>query len=135
MLNSSSAFPLRWIFLNWRQWLQGCFLVEETQVLILLASAGLESAQRSPCRLVRGLSQVSSPYSGAFCFQCCFLGLAGRFLLQILELENEKNKKTKSHISMNIYEGPLRLRKAHSFKFSFQQRKGKVLYSSLFIFG
>ena len=75
---------------------------------------------------------MSSPYSGAFGFQCCFLGLAGRFLLQILELENEKNKKTKSHISMNIDEGSLRLRKAHSFKFSFQQSTGE---GSLFIFG
>lgn len=133
MLNSSSAFPLRRIFLNWRQWLQGCFLVEETQVLILLASAGLESAQPSPCRLVRGLSQVSSPYSGAFGFQCCFLGLAERFLLQILESENEtKQNKTKSHVSMNTDEGPLRLRKPHSSKFSFQQNTGE---GSLFIFG
>ena len=63
--------------------------------------------------------------------QCCFLGLAGRFLLQILELENDKNK-TKSHVSMNTDEGLLRLRKLHSLKFSFQQSTGE---GSLFIFG
>lgn len=98
------AFRLRRIFLNGRQWLWGCFLVEEIQVLILLASAGLESAQRSPCHLVRDLTQVSSPYSEAFDFQCCFLGLAGRFLLQILKLENDKKKKKTTPQTTVIYE-------------------------------
>lgn len=81
------AFLLRWIFLNWEWQSQGCFLEEGIRDLILLASAELELAQRSPCHLVQGLTQVSSPYSGAFGFQCCFLGLAERFPLQILKLK------------------------------------------------
>lgn len=114
------AFLLRWTSLNWEWQLRGCFLVEEIRDLILLASAWLELAQRSPCHLVQGLTQVSSPYSGAFGFQCCFLGLAGHFPLQILKLQNDKKTQPPKHISTDIGEDPLKLRKSYSPRFFFQ---------------
>lgn len=63
---------------------QECFLVEEIQVLTLLASEQLELALRSLCHLAQGLPQGSIPYSEAFGSRCCSLGLAGHFHLQFL---------------------------------------------------
>lgn len=121
------AFLPRWIFLKRRWWLQECFLVEGIQVLILLASAWPERAQRSPCHHVQGLSQASSPYSGAFGFQCCFLGWAGHFLLQALKLQNDKRQLVGTQAKID----PLRLRDHALLCFSFKKAPGRVVYSPL----
>lgn len=84
---------LRRIFPRWGWWgPRECFWAEETQVLILSASAGLGWALRAPCRRGRGPSQASSPCSGAFGSRCCSLRWAGRFPRQILELQRDKGR-------------------------------------------